>query len=80
MRNKRDHPMTENKKSDGQKLIELQIYQISVTSLLSFAAFLYLALPSEPDPFRVILAFFFAAAFAVGVDKLLNQMYNKPDE
>jgi hypothetical protein len=71
--------MTENKKSDSQKLIELQIYQISVTSLLSFAAFLYLALPDEPDPFRVVLAFFFAAAFAVGVDKLLNQMYNKPD-
>ncbi|MGB8309834.1 MAG: hypothetical protein WCE65_08340 [Methanoregula sp.] len=71
--------MTESKKSDSQKLIELQIYQISVTSLLSFAAFLYLALP-VPDPIRVILAFFFAATFAIGVDKLLNQIYNKPDE
>ena len=70
--------MTESKKSDNQKLIELQIYQISITSLLSFAAFLYLALPA-PDPFKVIFSFLIAAAFAYGVDKLLNQLYNNPD-
>ena len=69
--------MTENKKSDSQKLIELQIYQISITSLLSFAAFLYIALPVS-DPFRVFVSFFFAAILAFGVDKLLNHIYNAP--
>ena len=67
--------MAENKKSDSQKLIELQIYQISITSLLSFAAFLYIALPVS-DPFKVFVAFLFAAILAFGVDKLLNHIYN----
>jgi hypothetical protein len=70
--------MIENKRSDTQKLIELQIYQISITSLLSFAAFLYIALPVS-DPFKVFVAFLFAAIFAFGIDKLLNHIYNKPD-